>query len=202
MNVWDGEQTWVYYETPGADTGTATHAIQSTVVHDDPHISLNKDNSEDLAHLYLAGPLPAGEKFIRCRDADQEIGGNVDGSEDLFQIDKFGNMMVGTIQSSTLTEIVEDVDEVKTDAQTTTERVDDLEAEFSEEMGNAYSQYDVNIAPLALVRRAAPNAAYPFNHTQFKRMIVEGIEVTSEDPINPPHIDLIKTGVIYFVPDR
>ena len=181
---------------------TTTHATQSTVVHDDPHISLNKDNSEDLAHLYLAGPLPAGEKFIRCRDAAQEIGGNADGSEDLFQIDRLGNMMVGTIQSSTLDTITEDVDDLKQDAQATTERIDDLVGDFDQEMSDAFSQYDVNASPLSLVRRASPNAAYPFNQTQFKRIMVEGIEVTSEDPTNPPHIDLINTGVLYFVPDR
>ena len=97
--IFDGNGGFYDYTPPPPDTEASATAHQSTIVDDTPHISLNRqDNAQDKSHLYMEGPLASDDNFIRIRDKTQEVGNNADGSEDLFRVDRLGNLQCGAIQ--------------------------------------------------------------------------------------------------------
>ena len=109
MLVFSGEESYLVYDQP-----TARPTTTAKVVHDEPHISLNRENDIDRSHLYMQGPITAGENYIRCRDQTQETGPNTDGSEDLFHVDSNGNVLCGAIESTTLDSIESDITNLQT----------------------------------------------------------------------------------------
>jgi hypothetical protein len=211
MLVFSGEESYLVYDQP-----TARPTTTAKVVHDEPHISLNRENDIDRSHLYMQGPITAGENYIRCRDQTQETGPNTDGSEDLFHVDSNGNVLCGAIESTTLDSIESDITNLQT-ASTSQSNLLNAVSEDTAVLADDIQGLQTDVAMIfdgvveatsesttgTLVKRGSTTTEFSrvdVGLVNASSMLSQSLVVDSSVPTAPAHINLVGDGIMYWIP--
>ena len=180
MNVFSNGSNYEFFPIPKEKIVVSS---VTKVIHD--KIQVDADNEIDKSHVYLEGPLPSDEFFLRCHDPEQDSGSGNMFLEAQFAVDKNGNINCGEITSETIIEIVDKIDEIDEEVETVDELVNTVYTEF------VFATPDANIN--TFVKRADSG-----NNTKFNK--IETKDLTVSNYGGASHVAVRGDSILYWIP--